>query len=327
VANNNTEINADSYESFLNKCAIGIGQMVNNTKTRRRLDEKIRAFTLAYEQWREAALKVQEEALHKPKLNYDHSSECPGENFTDYNSNYFGNKGILIDNFKDLPARFWGRKLPVNPVEFLAPHQWIISTMPGSEFTPERPSNETEHLMMSYFLLAVIYNNQGSGSRFISEDDDLTREAEGYVWALYGPRKLPRSEQQKQNNMKTITESMNAVQADLETQTAPAPEGNSRANRAIPESRSTAVLKVAEIAYGFYELAIERDPRLKNATDQEIYDWLSENLEFDDKQKLPLNFETYVRYLREYRKVNNLQKNKPRYKRPTGRSIQKADEI
>jgi hypothetical protein len=85
----------------------------------------------------------------------------------------------------------------------------------------------------------------------------------------------------------------------------------------LPQSRKR--------AYQLCLSALEAAPHLKDATDKDIYDWLSEHRDEGD-DPLP-KFETFSRYLGECRNKLGNQKRKPRAGRPTGRSIVQADEI
>jgi len=82
----------------------------------------------------------------------------------------------------------------------------------------------------------------------------------------------------------------------------------------------------AQKAYGQYSEAKTRNQSLD--TDDEVYDWLSENKDDDNKPyKLPRRRDTWKRYIRRARKHYGGQKNSSRAGRETGRSIVKGNEI
>jgi hypothetical protein len=76
-------------------------------------------------------------------------------------------------------------------------------------------------------------------------------------------------------------------------------------------------------AYGQYLWAMKQHGALKGATDRQVYDWLEENIESDEK--LP-TFANWSRYLRDARRANDANKHKSRVGR-SGRSIVRPDEI
>lgn len=79
-----------------------------------------------------------------------------------------------------------------------------------------------------------------------------------------------------------------------------------------------------EKAYSQYKAAIAREPRLAEATDQEVYEYVRDNL-LDDGERLP-KLETWTRHVRAGRTANGERKNQPRAGR-VGRSVVRAHEI
>jgi hypothetical protein len=77
-------------------------------------------------------------------------------------------------------------------------------------------------------------------------------------------------------------------------------------------------------AYSQYLWAVKENAELDGATDQQVYDWLSEHLE--DGEQLP-PFNTWSRYVREARSHHNTSKHSSRVDRETGRSIVRPDQI
>ncbi len=83
-----------------------------------------------------------------------------------------------------------------------------------------------------------------------------------------------------------------------------------------------AVKEVACLA----ETAMKKEPRLMDATDQELYDWIKSHL-LDDNQRRDFHTPaTFTRYLREWRKATGTQKSISREGR-AGRSIVNSDDL
>lgn len=84
--------------------------------------------------------------------------------------------------------------------------------------------------------------------------------------------------------------------------------------------------KSQRLAYQSYQYAINQNPDIAEANDNDVYNWLKENgFSEDDSYELP-SLETWKRYLRYGRKAHGTQKN-TRRKGRTGRSIVKASQI
>ncbi len=84
--------------------------------------------------------------------------------------------------------------------------------------------------------------------------------------------------------------------------------------------------KSQRLAYQSYQDAINQNPDIAEANDNDVYNWLKENgFSEDDSYELP-SPETWKRYIRSGRKAHGTQKNTPRKGR-AGRSIVKASQI
>jgi hypothetical protein len=83
--------------------------------------------------------------------------------------------------------------------------------------------------------------------------------------------------------------------------------------------------KAHRLAYNSYEYAIKTNPKLADAKDRDVYNWLRENGSDEENYQLP-SFETWLRYIGKGRTVLGTQKNTRCYGK-TGRSIVKATEI
>ena len=83
--------------------------------------------------------------------------------------------------------------------------------------------------------------------------------------------------------------------------------------------------KSQRVAYQSYQYAINQNPDIAEANDNDVYNWLKENgFSEDDSYELP-SPETWKRHIRSCRKAHGAQKNTPRKGR-AGRSIVKADQ-
>lgn len=84
-------------------------------------------------------------------------------------------------------------------------------------------------------------------------------------------------------------------------------------------SNTPTLTNAATVAWGLYKSARDRgSSQLGNdPTDGEVWAWLEEREELPPR----LNFDTWQRNLRRYRRATGTQKNTPRSGRPTGRSI------
>jgi hypothetical protein len=77
-------------------------------------------------------------------------------------------------------------------------------------------------------------------------------------------------------------------------------------------------------AYQQFQWAVTMNPELEGASDQQVYDWLTEHL--DEGDPLPL-FGTWRRYVSEARAAYDTRKHNLRAGRETGRSAVRPDEI
>lgn len=77
-------------------------------------------------------------------------------------------------------------------------------------------------------------------------------------------------------------------------------------------------------AYNQYKAAIEREPRLAEATDKEVYEYVEANL-LDDGETLR-KVDTWKSYVQKARSAEGKRKNQPRVGR-TGRSIARAKDL
>jgi hypothetical protein len=105
--------------------------------------------------------------------------------------------------------------------------------------------------------------------------------------------------------------------------------GQANAQQPEPEKKPVAgeqlngLSRCHHMAYGLYELAVKTANEATNRnlkTDQEAYDWLKEHRNYLEEVDLP-SFNTFSRYLREYRKAYGINKHSPRYGRECGRNI------
>jgi hypothetical protein len=78
-----------------------------------------------------------------------------------------------------------------------------------------------------------------------------------------------------------------------------------------------------EKAYQQFQWAVQQDAALEGATDRDVYEWLKEKLDEDDK--LP-SFASWSKYVRDARKIQGVSKHTSRAGR-TGRSIVTPDQI
>lgn len=73
-----------------------------------------------------------------------------------------------------------------------------------------------------------------------------------------------------------------------------------------------------------YRRAVEAKPELAEDTDKAVYQWLKENLDEEVDEKLH-RFDTWVRYLREWREATGTQKNSKRTPGPSRSVVHKSD--
>lgn len=72
-------------------------------------------------------------------------------------------------------------------------------------------------------------------------------------------------------------------------------------------------------AYASYELAIQKNPQLADATDKKVHEWLRDHCPVEEYD--PPEYKTWSRYVRAGRKYHDKRKNNPRAGRSTGSSI------
>ncbi len=102
------------------------------------------------------------------------------------------------------------------------------------------------------------------------------------------------------------------------------PGGVSSATTPSPPPTNAALPPSRRKAYQQYLWATRTSPELAEATDRDVYRWLSEHV--DDGEQLPA-FGTWSRYLREARVFYGTSKHNRRSGRGTGRSVVRRGEI
>jgi hypothetical protein len=125
--------------------------------------------------------------------------------------------------------------------------------------------------------------------------------------------------------LQRLVEVVTFVQANL-TEAVPSSEaGRARVAAGANADPLAGLAPSRQKAYRLYLRAVEAAPHLQDATEKDVYNWLSNHQDDGDDSLQP--YETFTRYLRECRNKLGNQKRKPRGGRPTGRSIVRSNEI
>jgi len=95
-------------------------------------------------------------------------------------------------------------------------------------------------------------------------------------------------------------------------------------NLRLPREENKQLALSRKKAYGQYLEALQREPKLKGATDEEIYNWIVKH--HDETDEL-LQFPTWRRYVSEARAYYDTRKHNKRHYRNHGRSIVCRDQI